>query len=223
MNTISYNIISYDPQNLGLIKITQKVVTEFLGLVGVHPSIQCLECRDCGELENEWTIPCVEQSERLHFKAKSRFESTKGCKKWIFITSIDIGNYVGITHDNNNATISSCQVKDDMETFSTGMFHELGHMHDIPSLDRKKLDNHVDDDAQIILLEQASAGKDAIFERFGEHCLNSGCSMRQRLTFQNWIDHLTKERIEIGRAYCKRCLADLKGGFQASFSKFDRK
>lgn len=217
MSGISYNIISYDAQNLGLIKLTEKVLVEFVNPVGVQASIQCLECRDCDELVSQWeTLGSYQEDDdgafscrllKLCSKAGSRLSPAKTVKT-IFVTDQSIGRWMGVTFG-ATAIISAYEItQNDPEIFVTNVFHELGHMHETPSRERRKVDAQIKNDDQIIALEKEVSGTDAIYECFGEHCLNFGCSMRQRLCLKDRT--LTEERLQIGRPYCDRCLTDLK-------------
>ena len=157
------------------------------------------------------------QIEKLYNKAVSKLQPSK-IHKGILVTTMSIGTIVGVSYDwIGTAIISSCQISNHRETFATVVFHELGHMHGAPSChERKKLDRRVNNDSQIVALEKEQRETNAIYECLGEHCLNIGCSMRQRLCFANWRLHLTKERLQVGRPYCDRCTADLKGFFKNS-------
>jgi len=224
MSEISYNIISYDPEKLGLIKITKKVLADFLNLVGVDVSVQCLECSGRDQLVSEWeTIGYYEGSDddgfpgrllTLSSKVASQLPASKGHKR-ILVTSIDIGRVVGTSYG-WIAIISSHQIQDDPETFATTVFHELGHIHGAPNTERKKVDRQVNNDPEIVELEKEMQGENAIYEclDFGEHCLNQNCTMRQRLTFENW-KVLTKERLAADSPYCESCLANIMSHFEA--------
>jgi hypothetical protein len=239
---ISYNIISYDPQNRGLIEITQKVVADFLELVGVRAPIQTLECKGNDELVSKWETLGIWRKDddeafcnRIEnlYKAASRLTVSMK-QRGILVTSIDIGKIVGLSCGLNVGRkvdlfydgpiiISSYQISNHRETFETAVFHELGHMHGAPSLTRTNEGKYevsgIPDaesiDAEIVSMEHGMKGEDAIFDCLGEHCLNIGCSMRQRLWIPNWRFHLTKERL-VGRPYCYKCLADIKGVFKNS-------
>ena len=224
---LSYNIISYDPRNrglrnLGLVEITQKVVADFLELVGVDASVQCLECSGRDELVSEWKTlegrwrrndngAFAGQLLVLENKVTSEIQSSK-IRKAILVTSMNIGEIIGAFYNNRIAIISSQKIEHNPERFATAVFHELGHMHGAPSTERKKVDRKVNNDFQIVELEKEMQGTNAIYESLGEHCLNLGCSMRQRLCFADWS--LTKERLQTGRPYCDKCLDDLKDFFR---------
>ena len=110
------------------------------------------------------------------------------------------------------AIVSSCRINNDPDTITTAIYHELGHIHGIPDKKRKCIGNYEEsriNDAKIVTLEHKHKSEDAIFYWRGEHCLNIGCSMRQRLCFDKWKRHLTKERLP-GKPYCGKCLADLR-------------
>ncbi len=215
MSGISYDIISYDPEKLGLIEITRKVLSEFLDLVGVDASIQDIECREYDELVSEWarlgTYHDGAFSARLgclYSKARSRLQPSNR-HRGLLVTSTNIGQIVGVS--NTIGIISYSEIAEyGLETFATAVFHELGHMHGAPSRKRHQVDRQVNCDSQIVGLEKEYGGTNAIYECLGKHCLNVGCSMRQRLDFAHWKLHLTQERLKIGRPYCDRCLADLK-------------
>lgn len=217
---LSYNIISYNQRNIDLIGITQNVVTDFLELVGVQAAIQTLECKGCNDLVNEWkTLGAYREDDNgafacrllmLRNKAGSRLSPSETIKT-IFVTNQAIGEVIGLNFD-GITIISFHHISNHRERFATAVFHELGHMHGAPSTERKKVDRNVNNDFQIVELEKEMQGTNAIYESLGEHCLNLGCSMRQRLCFADWS--LTKERLQTGRPYCDKCLDDLKDFFR---------
>jgi hypothetical protein len=225
MKDISYRIISCDPKAVDLAIIAKKTVIEFLQLVGLRLTPEIIECKGCVELENEWaklgkyedatSASFVGQLASIYEKATGKPLSLK-IEKAILVTDKDIGEIVGVSYDRQSlAIISSYQVPNDINTVATAVFHELGHMHNIPSLERGKIGPYslrcIDDD-KIVAMENDGKNKDAIYfikGLGGEHCLNPGCSMRQRLCFINWKKHLTAERSP-DKPYCDRCLNDLK-------------
>ncbi len=220
MKNISYRIISYDPQRIGLISITQKAVADLLQIVGLKVSAESIECEGKEELVLEWDqLGLWEKNDDIGFRWRMRAICRKayaqredgGMNKVLLVTSINIGSIVGLS-DEWIAIVSSCRINDDPDTVTTAIYHELGHIHGIPDEKRKNIGNYETagiKDEEIAALEYKYQGEDAIFYWRGEHCLNVGCSMRQRLCFENWKKHLTKERL-LGKPYCDKCVADLK-------------
>lgn len=218
MKNVSYRIVSYDPQKIGLMSITQKAVADFLQIVGLKLSPETIECKGCDELEKEWKKLGTYKDKQfrgqlssIYRKATKHLPSLGLTHRAILVTSKYIGDIVGFSYD-WIVIVSSCQVNNDLDTVTTAIFHELGHTHGIPDEKRKCIGNYgnsnINDD-KIVDLEHKHQGENAIFCWEGEHCLNVGCSMRQRLCFDNWKRHLTEERLP-GKPYCDNCLANLK-------------
>lgn len=220
MKNVSYRIVSYDPQQIGLISITQKAVADFLQIVGLKLSPETIECEGKEELVLEWDqLGLWQENNDIDFRCRMRAIYRKAyaqredsaMKKVLLVTSIDIGLIVGLS-DEWIAIVSSCRINDDPDTVTTAIYHEIGHAHGIPDKKRKCIGNYektdIKDD-EIVALEHKHKGENAIFYRLGEHCLNIGCSMRQRLCFDNFKRHLTEERL-LGKPYCDKCLANLK-------------
>ncbi len=219
MKKVSYRIVSYDPQKIGLKSITQKAIADFLQIVGLKLSPETIECEGKEELVLEWDQLGLWQNDDMGFRSRMRAiydkafpEQEDGTMYKVFlVTSIDIGRIVGLS-DGDIAIASSFRVNNNLDIVTTATFHELGHTHGIPDEKRKCIGNYEKsniNDVKIVALEHKHKGKNAIFCKLGEHCLNTSCSMRQRLSFDNWKEHLTKERLP-GKPYCDNCLANLK-------------
>ncbi len=221
MKKIQYTIISYDPENCGLSATAKNVVDDFLGLFGMKKPVDTIECNGNDELICVWnSLGAWRKSDDTGFRRKMRAIYRKTCaqreestmSKVLLVTSIGVGDIVGLSNG-WIAIISSNKISRDAATIATAIYHELGHIHNIPSKKRNSIDNDETaniNDKKIIGLEKEHQGKNAIFYCLGEHCLNRDCSMRQRICFDNWKKHLTTERLRAGKPYCDRCLADLK-------------
>ncbi len=106
MKDISYRIISYDPNAVGLATIAKKTVSEFLQLVGLRLTPEIIECKGCVELENEWaklgkyedatSASFGSHLSSIYLKATEKLSSTT-TKKAVLVTSKFIGLRVGVS------------------------------------------------------------------------------------------------------------------------------
>ena len=99
----------------------------------------------------------------------------------ISFARLRIGNY------NNEAkeTLEKIGLNED-EVKKQVLYHEIGHLFGLPNGERNDLEY-----------------------KFGAHCANPRCAMRQGTSIVKFWEH-AKERLETGQIYCKRCEADLK-------------
>ena len=229
--TVDYVIASYDPESLALLKVAGQTLSHFLALVHRRPnfeprkrivngaSVRCVECTEDASLRQRFEQ--LGRKEENGFDERlcllwldvRKFLGLSGCRRPLLITSRYIGPCVGLS--NGVAIVSPVWVDNDLETFTTGILHELGHMHGLPNERRERLSGEYRPDPsdtkehELRSLENADENRNRIYEFFGTHCLNPGCAMRQRKRAHNWRKHLTEDRLKTGRVFCGRCQSDL--------------